>query len=146
MSAAARAAGTPVLAAWAAGAAWLAALACSGGSGGRATVPALPTPPPEAAPVAAPSIDAGVVEPAYESLDMGFADNVIPGLKVGADRAGCGLVAEQAQRLAVTCPEGVIFIQQAGRELRWACQTLAAEPCRALLMKLIEAGKGATGG
>ena len=49
------------------------------------------------------------------------------------------LTAEQEQRIAATCEQDTIFLEQVGQELRYACQTLGADDCKRLLGAIVAA-------
>lgn len=114
------------------------ALAVAGAAacGGRAPA-AAPGPAPAATARSQP--DAGVPDAAppvdYAEIELGSAQPVLPLLKVGAERLGCTLVAEEVSPPAVAyqCETGTLFVAQVGTRLRYTCQPLDAAACDALM-------------
>jgi|GEM_PF-6375627 len=119
----------------------------SAGCGGAQT-PA-PEPVAEPAPATAPGESAEVAsdapepepetEPDFAVLPLPSSDNIVPALKHGAESSGCGLTSVEGQRIAVTCEQDTLFLEQVGSELRYACQALADEDCKKLLGAIVSA-------
>lgn len=117
----------------------VAALAgCGSGPKPTTTAPATQPASPPVAPEPEPEPEP---DPTFESLQIGTSDNIVPGLKVGAEKAGCGIAASDGQDLTIACPEDTLFVRQRGDRVEFACQTLDVEACRALLMKVVEAAR-----
>jgi hypothetical protein len=98
-------------------------------------------------------VDAGV--PAtdgpleYEEIELGTGQSFIPLLKVGADRIGCSLVAEDAEPtpgVAYQCEQGMLFMAQVGQTLRYTCQRMELAACRGLMERIYQKVLDAAGG
>ena len=97
-----------------------------------------PAPEPAPAPTPEPGLEA-TPEPGYATLPLPNSDNLVPALKHGAESSGCQLTAEEGQRIAATCEEDTVFLEQVGAELRYSCQTLDDAGCKTLLGKIVAA-------
>ncbi len=123
---------------------------CFGGGGGSESQPqTTPAPGPTTASNGGgdSSVGSGSTgEIDYEKIDLDNTNDIIPSLKVGAERMGCSLVAEEGQGVAYQCSAGTIFIVQVGRELRWTCQNTSKDNCRQVLKDIVDEALKAAGG
>jgi hypothetical protein len=116
---------------------------CGGGpSQGRAATtppPSMPAPAPATASAAAGSgLD-------YESITLENSTDIVPALKLGSQTAGCTIVVEDGQGIAVNCSGGTLFVVQVGTELRWTCSDISKDECRTVLKRVIDAALNAQG-
>ena len=74
----------------------------------------------------------------FEEIELGSSQEVIPLLKVGATELGCTLVAEERDPPAVAyqCEEGTLFLAQVGTRLRYTCQHIGKDECKALFKRI----------
>ena len=82
------------------------AAACGGPSQAAEPVaPQSPPPPPQ-------EVEEPEPEPAmdYFTEDLDTGENLIPALKIGAERLECGLVGEEGQKVVYECPSALIVI------------------------------------